>query len=117
MPVAFIDWTSCRPGDRLDDLGYLAWTWCIQAEGSVPIDAQAAHLRELRDAYGPVPAEALIDAMIRSQDRIVRLSEQAVLGARDPAARRAWADEAIRWATADKELIRANEQTLLAALR
>jgi hypothetical protein len=37
--------------------------------------------------------------------------------ARDPAARRAWADEAIRWATADKELIRANEQTLLAGLR
>ena len=74
MPVAFIDWTSCRPGDRLDDLSYLAWTWCIQAEGSVPVDAQAAHLRELRDAYGPVQPETLIDAMTRSQDRIVRHS-------------------------------------------
>jgi aminoglycoside phosphotransferase (APT) family kinase protein len=89
MPVAFIDWTSCRPGDRLDDLGYMAWTWCIQAEGNVPVDAQAAHLRDLRDAYGPVRPETLIDAMIRSQDRVVRHSE----------------------------LIRANEQTLLAALR
>jgi Phosphotransferase enzyme family len=117
MPVAFIDWTSCRPGARLEDLGYLAWTWCIQAEGNVPVDAQAAHLRELRDAYGPVPPEALIDAMTGSQDRIVRQSERAVRDARDPAGRRAWADEAIRWATADKALIRANEQTLLAALR
>jgi hypothetical protein len=117
MPVAFIDWTSCRPGDRLDDLGYMAWTWCIQTEGGVPVHAQAAHLRELRDAYGPVRPEALIDAMIRSQDRIVRHSEQAVQGSRHPAARRAWADEAIRWATADRKLIRANEQTLLAALR
>ena len=116
-PVAFIDWMSCRPGDRLDDLGYMAWTWCIQAVGGVPVDEQAAHLRELRDAYGPVGAETLIDAMIRSQDRVVRQSEQAVRDARDPAARRAWADEAIRWATADKELIRANQQTLLAALR
>jgi hypothetical protein len=40
-----------------------------------------------------------------------------VHGSRDPAARRAWADEAIRWATADKELVRANKETLLAALR
>ena len=62
--------------------------------------------------------ETLIFAMIRSQDRVVRLSEQAVRDARDPAARRAWADEAIRWATADRNSIRfANEQTLLAALR
>jgi aminoglycoside phosphotransferase (APT) family kinase protein len=64
MPVGFIDWTSYRPGDRLDDLGYMAWTWCIQAEGNVPVDAQAAHLRELRDAYGPVPPPTLIHVMI-----------------------------------------------------
>ena len=63
-PVAFVDWTSSRPGGRLDDLGHMAWTWCIQSEGNVPLGAQAAHLRELRDAYGPVPPQALIDAMI-----------------------------------------------------
>ena len=40
----------------------------------MPVDAQAAHLRELRDAYGPIPPEALIDAMIRSQDRTDRVS-------------------------------------------
>jgi aminoglycoside phosphotransferase len=117
MPVAFIDWTSCRPGDRLDDLGYMAWTWCIQAEGNVPVDAQAAHLRELRDAYGPVPPEALIHAMIRSQDRILLHSRQAMRDARYPAAQRARAEEAVRWASADQELIRANEQVLLASLR
>jgi hypothetical protein len=52
LPAAFIDWSSCRPGDRLDDLGYLAWTWCIQSLGHVPIAEQARHLRELRDGYG-----------------------------------------------------------------
>jgi hypothetical protein len=76
-PVAFVDWTSSRPGGRLDDLGHMAWTWCIQSEGNVPPGAQAAHLRELRDAYGPVPPQALIDAMIRSQDRILLHSGQA----------------------------------------
>jgi hypothetical protein len=117
MPAAFIDWTSCRPGGRLDDLGYMAWTWRIQAEGNVPIGAQAAHLRELRDAYGPVPPQTLIDAMIRSQDRIVLHSRQAIRDSRNPAARRAWAEEAVRWASADQVLIRASEQVLLAALR
>jgi aminoglycoside phosphotransferase (APT) family kinase protein len=113
----FIDWTSCCPGDRLDDLGYMAWTWCIQAEGNVPVDVQAAHLRELRDAYGPVLPEDLIEAMIRAQDRILLHPERAIRDARYPAARRAWAEEAVRWASADQELIRASEQVLLAALR
>jgi hypothetical protein len=83
----------------------------------VPVDAQAAHLRELRDAYGPVPPEALIHAMIRSQDRILLHSRQAMRDARYPAAQRARAEEAVRWASADQELIRANEQVLLASLR
>jgi hypothetical protein len=71
----------------------------------------------MRDAFGPVPPETLIDAMTRSRDRIVRHSEQAVRESKDPAARRAWANEAIRWATTDQELIRLNEHQLLAALR
>jgi hypothetical protein len=117
MPVAFIDWTSCRPGARLDDLGYMAWTWCVQAEGNVPVSAQAAHLRELRDAYGPVAPGALIDAMTASQDRVLLHSRRAVRDARYPAAQRAWAGEAIRWASADQALIRASERILLDALR
>jgi hypothetical protein len=117
IPVAFIDWTSCQPGDRLDDLGYMAWTWCIQADGGEPIDVQAAHLRELRDAYGPVPGQALIDAMIRGQDRILVHSRRALVDETYPAAQRAWAPEAIRWASADQETIRANERILLSALR
>lgn len=55
--------------------------------------------------------------MIRSQDRIVLHSQQAIRDPRNPAARRAWAEEAVRWASADQGLIRASEQILLAALR
>ena len=116
-PVAFIDWTSCRPGDRLEDLGYMAWTWCIQAEGNVPIAGQAAHLREMRDAYGPVEPAALVDAMIRSQVRIMEASELMIWDPRLPAARRAWAEEAVRWASADQDLVLDNQQLLIAALR
>jgi Phosphotransferase enzyme family len=117
LPVAFIDWTSARPGDRLDDLGYMAWTWCIQAEGNVPVADQARHLRELRDAYGPVDPRTLLDAMIRSQDRIIAASKPMTRDARLSAARRAWAAEAVRWASADRDLLRASERVLLTALK
>lgn len=116
-PVAFIDWASAGPGERLDDLGYMAWTWCISSDGSTAVPTQAARLRELRDGYGPVPARALIDAMIRGQDRILTHSRRALWDTSYPAAQRAWAGEAIRWASADQELVRAHERVLLSALR
>lgn len=123
MPVAFIDWTGCRPGDRIEDLAYMAWTWCIQSEGNVPVSEQAAHLRELRDAYGPgggsalTPPETLIAAMIRAQTRILEILGPRIAdpGYSDP--ERAWAAEAVRWASADRALLRASERLFLTALR
>jgi phosphotransferase family enzyme len=66
-PVAFIDWDSSGPGERLDDLAYMGWTWCIQSLGRLPIVDQARHLRELRDGYGDVPADELVEAIVRRQ--------------------------------------------------
>ncbi|SPL93989.1 aminoglycoside phosphotransferase [[Actinomadura] parvosata subsp. kistnae] len=113
LPVAFIDWSSCRPGDRMDDLGYLAWTWCVQAEGQVPIADQAAHLRELRDGYGDVSPERLVEAMIGRQEHIIE-AETARLRTRDlPPRRRRHAEAAIAWATADRALVLRHRAMLL----
>ncbi len=117
LPAAFIDWSSCRPGDRLDDLGYLAWTWCIQSQGHVPIAEQARHLRELRDGYGDIEPEILLAAMIGSQTRIVDLETANADNPRHSAARRQHAKTAIAWATADRALLRKHEALLLSALR
>jgi Ser/Thr protein kinase RdoA (MazF antagonist) len=116
LPVAFIDWSSCRPGGRLDDLGYMAWTWCIQSQGHVPAGEQARHLRELRDGYGDVDPEILLDAMVRSQTRIVDLETANLGNPRFPAARRQHARAAIAWATADRALLREHQARLLSAL-
>ena len=116
LPVAFIDWDFCRPGDRLTDLGYQAWTWCIQALGHVPVPEQAGHLRELRDGYGDVEPEVLVRAILRRQTEVVE-TEQA--NVRDPtvsAERRRHAESAIAWATADRRLVEQHERQLLAAL-
>lgn len=53
IPLAFIDFDTAAPGDPLEDLGYMAWTWCISSKPTAPpVTAQAAQVRTLADAYG-----------------------------------------------------------------
>lgn len=70
LPVAFIDFDMARPGDPLEDLGYMAWTWCVSSKPQAPsVRTQAAQLRVLADAYGlDVPARGrLLDAVLDRQ--------------------------------------------------
>jgi len=115
-PVAFIDWDSCRPGQRLEDLAYLAWTWCVQAVGNVPIGHQVIRLRQIRDGYGSRESDSLIAMMMARQGRIAEL--EAANG-RNPAldpARRHHAEQAVIWATNDRELLKRNRKLFLQEL-
>jgi hypothetical protein len=53
LPVAFIDFDFAAAGEPLEDVGYLAWSWCIASKPSrgTPAD-QARQVRVLADAYG-----------------------------------------------------------------
>lgn len=115
LPVALIDWDSARPGARLDDLAYLAWTWCIQSTGNVPISDQARHLRELRDGYGDIAGD-LLSAILGRQAMIAGAE---AINRDDPnlsPSRRAHAQRAIAWATADHNLVQCNLGLLRTAL-
>jgi Ser/Thr protein kinase RdoA (MazF antagonist) len=71
-PVAFIDFDTAAPGDPLEDLGYMAWTWCISSKPQAPpTQEQAAQVRTLADAYGlDTPARgSLVDAILDRQLR------------------------------------------------
>ncbi|MEV6946854.1 aminoglycoside phosphotransferase family protein [Streptomyces sp. NPDC051172] len=75
LPTAFIDFDTAAPGDPLEDLGYLAWTWCVSSRSDRgPVSAQAAQVRLLADSYGLVPQSrpTLIDAMLDRQTRNAR---------------------------------------------
>jgi hypothetical protein len=53
MPVAFIDFDFAAVGDPLEDLGYLAWAWCVSSKpGRGAAAEQARQVRVLADAYG-----------------------------------------------------------------
>lgn len=72
VPVAFIDFDTAAPGDPLDDLGYMAWTWCISSKPDAPpATVQAAQVRVLADAYGldATSRSCLIDAALDRQTR------------------------------------------------
>ena len=74
-PVAFIDFDTAAPGSPLEDLGYMAWTWCISSKASAPtVEFQAAQVRVLVDAYGLADGErcAVVDAILERQARNVR---------------------------------------------
>ncbi|MDQ0956093.1 hypothetical protein QFZ24_010102 [Streptomyces phaeochromogenes] len=66
-PMAFIDFDTAAPGDPLEDLGYMAWTWCISSKPQAP----PAQVRILADAYGlGIPARSsLVDAILDRQIR------------------------------------------------
>jgi Ser/Thr protein kinase RdoA (MazF antagonist) len=53
LPFAFIDFDTAAPGHPLDDLGYMAWAWCISSKPDRQSSTfQAAQVRVLVDAYG-----------------------------------------------------------------
>ncbi|MFJ9181113.1 phosphotransferase [Streptomyces sp. NPDC102360] len=72
VPSAFIDFDTAAPGDPLEDLGYMAWTWCISFKPTAPpATAQAAQVRTLTDAYGLDAASRahVLDAALTRQLR------------------------------------------------
>lgn len=74
-PIAFIDFDMIAPGERLEDLGYMAWSWCISAkENRQPVETQAAQVGILVSAYGieGVERRALFDSILERQVRNIQ---------------------------------------------
>lgn len=117
LPVALIDWDSSGPGTRLGDLGYMAWTWCLQSVGDVPIKEQARHLRELRDGYGDIGAHHLLAKILDHQTRIATVEAANADDPRLSLARRRHAHRAVNWADSDLKLVEEHGALLLGALR
>ena len=73
VPFAFIDFDGVEPGRRLEDVGYLAWSWCTWSSThggeDNPCEVQAHRLRVTADAYGLDAAgrAGLVDAIIGRQ--------------------------------------------------
>lgn len=74
MPVGMIDFDTVRPGLRLWDLGYAAFTWLCLGDEDFPVDDQLRRLELFADAYGR-------DACTAAQIAIHALARQTALAA------------------------------------
>jgi aminoglycoside phosphotransferase (APT) family kinase protein len=72
MPVALIDWDSARPGGRVWELAYMAWTCAIDVSGPYSVHGQAQYLRDMRDGY--VTRIDLVGAIMRRQKAMAAIS-------------------------------------------
>jgi aminoglycoside phosphotransferase (APT) family kinase protein len=53
IPAAFFDFDLAAPGDPLEDIAYMAWTWCISSKPTRgPVTGQAQQVALLAEEYG-----------------------------------------------------------------
>jgi aminoglycoside phosphotransferase (APT) family kinase protein len=72
LPVAFIDFDFAAVGDPLEDVGYMAWSWCISSKPTREMPTEQAHqVRVLADAYG-LSADQRRRLPTAIEDRILR---------------------------------------------
>jgi Ser/Thr protein kinase RdoA (MazF antagonist) len=67
--VAFIDFDDVAPGSRVDDLGYMLWTF-LSLGADIPPKLQARRMVTMCAAYGPCSCDALLDAILFQQTRV-----------------------------------------------
>ncbi len=117
MPVAFIDWDRARPGNRMTDVAFAVWTWCLGRIGHIEVEDQARRLREFRDAYGISGGDALLRAIISEQRRVATEAEERLLSATKPEEYDPSHLQTIGWATIDREHVERHYDLLLRALQ
>ncbi|MDO0916973.1 phosphotransferase [Streptomyces sp. DT2A-34] len=119
-PVAFIDFDTAAPGDPLEDLGYMAWTWCISSKPQAPpAQEQATQVRILADAYGlDIPARSsLVDAILDRQISNALWWRQHLNAPQPHVADNEQVHARIAWSRREHDYTTANRTVFASALR
>ena len=117
-PVAFIDFDFAAVGDPLEDVGYLAWSWCISSKPARGDAAsQARQVRVLAEGYG-LSADQRPRLVAAVEERLVRneqfWTERArhgppVIAGPSPA-------EVLAWTSAESAFVTRSRRVFAAAL-
>ncbi|MFC8618160.1 phosphotransferase [Micromonospora purpureochromogenes] len=119
QPVAFIDFDFAAPGHPLEDVGYMAWAWCISSRPDRgPATEQARQVRNLADAYGLSPADrGRLPAAIRQRLRRNEAFWRDILDDQVASVPHARSAEVLAWTQRELAYTEANQETFIAALR
>ncbi len=116
QPVAFIDFDLAAPGEPMEDLAYMAWTWCISSKPERgPASKQAEQVRLLLDSYGMKPSEwiNIIDAILHRQLRNIQFWQNY----KETAVTREKVEESVIWTEKEKTYTEANRSVFEEMLR
>lgn len=116
LPIGLIDWDCAKPGRRLDDLAYMAWTWCIYADSRIPVDDQARRINTLLVGYGFEDGQNLLDAILRRQSEMIDISHDMLDSDGRPEPFYQHQRNAIQWAADCRQVLLDNIGTFRSAL-
>lgn len=71
QPLGFIDFDDAAPGYRINDFVYFLWTF-LDLGSNIPISIQTKRIRLLFDVYGGLNPENLVDALLETQNKILK---------------------------------------------
>lgn len=118
--VGKIDFDTAAPGDPLEDLGYMCWTWCVSSKAAAPtVRAQAAQVRVLANAYGADAASRshLLDAMLDRQARNAQWWSSHLQGPAEETADHDVISNRILWSEQERAYTMAHREVFSAALQ
>lgn len=118
-PIAIIDFDMIAPGDPLEDIGYMAWSWCISSKPERgPTAVQAHQVRLLTDAYGLEAAgrQSVIDAVIERLERNVRFWSERLASGERTMRTVEQIREVIEWSQREREYVMASRAEFEKAL-
>lgn len=119
QPVAFIDFDFAAAGQPIEDVAYMAWSWCLSSRPDrEPATEQARQVRVLADAYGLGHADRQrLPAAIRQ--RLLRNEtfwRDVLQDPRLPQERHARAAETLKWTRREFRHIETHHAILTAAV-
>jgi hypothetical protein len=120
VPVGLIDFDTAAPGSAVEDLGYMAWAWCLSSNPlRGQISVQARQVRVLADAYGAGAAERaqLPQAIVERLTRNVLFWSNQIESRAEILTAAEKLPELVAWSEREKQYVEAHHAELVAALR
>lgn len=120
IPVAFIDFDFAAPGNPIEDIGYMAWTWCISSKLNRGTPGfQANQVRLIVDSYGLSSSERrpLFDSILRRQSQNIVFWTDRISGIPGLQTSREEIQSRVRWSEQELAFTLANKKTFTEAMK
>jgi thiamine kinase-like enzyme len=120
IPVAFIDFDFIAPGNPIEDIGYMAWTWCVSSKINRGTPGfQANQVRLIVDSYGLSSKERrpVFDSILQRQSQNIAFWTERLSGIPGLQTSREEIQSRINWLRQELAFTQANKKTFTEALR